>query len=750
MPGGPYRADGLFDPPGNSYGLFDPETTPDGITYRWTTSHAALTFPYAANLGRYAEISLRLGANRAPGQTPAKVNISLNGKHYLSFTAADAFQVYSATLDTRLVPNPYLDPAHVQVDIESTTISTSQDPRQLGVALDWVQLQPRRSSADFVAETAAWAAAIFVLLWIACSRLGVRWGIAYGLAAIFTFAVAHLTYMPRVLPLPIEIGLAGGAWVLAAALAPREQPIWGAVLALCGLWTVFAGRLLRDWQMDDAYISYRYAWNLAHGHGLVYNLGETPVEGYSNFLWTLPAAAAIAAGLPLAGAMLTGTIVLGLALLALTYFLGLKLAGQNYLWPLLAVVLLSVDVSIVSYGARGSGMESILFAFLVLASVALLWYRPAGSNSGSLSLTRAGAGVALALASLTRPEGLFVAGLLIALVAVQERGSRVPAWRSLAAVILPYLLIIVPYHLWRLAFYGYPFPNTFYTKTDTSLTLVGRGLAYCWEFVTYHPLVLFPVVVGIPLGLLRWREQARARNEPGGFGHHANGEQLSNGLVGAIAGLALLVLGYTLYIIWVGGDHFPAQRFFVPLLAPIVLLSQETARTGLARLLARRPVQILVPIAVLVTLTAALAIYSLWLQKPGGPLVVRTTEQTWHVDTWGTAGLWLRDNTAPQALTAAQGAGAIAYYSQRGVVDMFGLTDLHIGHMAVANMGALGVGHEKQDPAYVLDRKPDYVLSEWEEYFLPVAAQLNKEYEHITVRSQVGPNVAWLRRVNGR
>ncbi|GAH95705.1 unnamed protein product, partial [marine sediment metagenome] len=33
---------------------------------------------------------------------------------------------------------------------------------------------------------------------------------------------------------------------------------------------------------DDAYISYRYAQNLAEGNGLVYNLGER-VEGYSNF-----------------------------------------------------------------------------------------------------------------------------------------------------------------------------------------------------------------------------------------------------------------------------------------------------------------------------------------------------------------------------------------------------------------------------------------------------------------------------------
>lgn len=38
---------------------------------------------------------------------------------------------------------------------------------------------------------------------------------------------------------------------------------------------------------DDAMISMRYARNLAEGHGLLWNIGETPIEGYTNFLWTI-------------------------------------------------------------------------------------------------------------------------------------------------------------------------------------------------------------------------------------------------------------------------------------------------------------------------------------------------------------------------------------------------------------------------------------------------------------------------------
>src|SRR5215471_19274553 len=37
---------------------------------------------------------------------------------------------------------------------------------------------------------------------------------------------------------------------------------------------------------DDAMVSLRYAWNLAHGNGLVWNPGER-VEGTTNFLFTI-------------------------------------------------------------------------------------------------------------------------------------------------------------------------------------------------------------------------------------------------------------------------------------------------------------------------------------------------------------------------------------------------------------------------------------------------------------------------------
>jgi arabinofuranosyltransferase len=65
-------------------------------------------------------------------------------------------------------------------------------------------------------------------------------------------------------------------------------------MVLLGMWLpiIMLGRSaviggVRYWWLgDDAMISMRYAYNLARGHGLVWNRGER-VEGYTNFLWTM-------------------------------------------------------------------------------------------------------------------------------------------------------------------------------------------------------------------------------------------------------------------------------------------------------------------------------------------------------------------------------------------------------------------------------------------------------------------------------
>jgi hypothetical protein len=604
----------------------------------------------------------------------------------------------------------------------------------------------------------AWAAGLLLVLLVALSRLSLPWAIAYGAGALFTFALVSLTYVVRPFPPAYEVELAGLAWAVAAWLAPAKRPAWGLVLLALCLWVVLAGRLLTDWQMDDAYISYRYAWNLAHGDGLVYNPGEA-VEGYTNFLWTLIAALFIGAGFHPGGVMLSLVIAFSIGLVGLTFYLGRRLFRDSYTWPLLAAGLLVIDPSFITYGARGSGIEAVPFAFMALLPVVLLWWR--GKSGVTPVYGLVAGGVVLALASMTRPEGIAVAVILLSVKAWQEKSEGRSVWRMLAAGVLPYLLIIVPYQLWRITFYGYLFPNTFYAKTDASTSFLARGWTYTWEFISEHWLIVGLSAVGAALWLaLALRRLITARRKRQGVtppgespqGTHSNPASRDDA-VWIVRALAVLVSFYTLYIIVVGGDHFPAGRFFVPLLSPLILLALFAVYRWIGPLMGSASPTAPYQRAWLRSLAGAafglgIAAYSLtalWLQDPQGALARRTNRDTNFVNIWGSAGLWLRDHTSVDTLGASPVAGAIAFYGQRNVVDMLGITDEHIGHKQIETMGSGLAGHEKEDPLYVLDRQPDYILP-YPDYFTPVQERFDSEYITTTVRGPLGPDIIWWQR----
>jgi hypothetical protein len=75
-----------------------------------------------------------------------------------------------------------------------------------------------------------------------------------------------------------------------------------------------------------------------------------------------------------------------------------------------------------------------------------------------------------------------------------------------------------------------------------------------------------------------------------------------------------------------------------------------------------------------------------------------------------TAALRLRESLPPETLFAHSGAGLIAYYTNFRWIDTLGLTDRHIAHTHVEEMGRGAAGHEKGDGQYVWSRQPDYVM----------------------------------------
>ncbi len=124
---------------------------------------------------------------------------------------------------------------------------------------------------------------------------------------------------------------------------------------------------------DDAFISFRYAENLAHGRGLVFNVGDR-VEGYSNFLWTLMMAlpARLGAGHFEFG-MLLAAKTMGALLTLATLALLLRTAllfdpVQKDPQPaIVAGLYLGLSTPFIVWG--DGALETPLLAFLLLATV---------------------------------------------------------------------------------------------------------------------------------------------------------------------------------------------------------------------------------------------------------------------------------------------------------------------------------------------------------------------------------------------
>src|ERR1700693_4761930 len=75
----------------------------------------------------------------------------------------------------------------------------------------------------------------------------------------------------------------------------RQDPTLSLLILGLPILLAFISIAIQNWNQvfDDAFISYRYAQNLAMGHGITWNPGYPPTEGYTNFLLVLIFAPAI-------------------------------------------------------------------------------------------------------------------------------------------------------------------------------------------------------------------------------------------------------------------------------------------------------------------------------------------------------------------------------------------------------------------------------------------------------------------------
>ncbi len=217
-----------------------------------------------------------------------------------------------------------------------------------------------------------------------------------------------------------------GIWILLCLVV-------GILIALYLSSTPGSGRHAPIMPLDDTYIHFQYARQMATGHPFTYNTGDDPTSGGTSLLYVPLLAVGYASGfkgLSLAEWAL-GIGVLSFVLSAWLIYLSIRAAGGSRLIGVLVMLTFAVNGAFVWTAL--SGMETMLFVCSVL--LCLYAYQKEWQQRA------AWAGV---LVALVRPEGAFVAGTLAVALAWRawQGRRRIPIWAAfpiLAAGVQPLL-----------------------------------------------------------------------------------------------------------------------------------------------------------------------------------------------------------------------------------------------------------------------------------------------------------------------
>lgn len=268
--------------------------------------------------------------------------------------------------------------------------------------------------------------------------------------------------------------------------------------------------------IDDMYISLRYAKHWSEGFGLLWNINEPAVEGYSNFSFVYFARLALLWGIsPIMTLKLIGVIGLFVSMISVylltRFWVGPRLAWIPSIWLLAYQGEIEWSVS---------GLETAIYQASICCSVVCLFWglgfrlvteRQIDSELShydwtqikkpSLSLL-AGAGVLLAFASMTRPEAPALVLLFILLLSIFHAFLKKQFWRVLVVFIGTYTLFFAPYFFWRWQYFGRFFPNTVYCKGITgamTFTLDKQYLKLLWPFIL---MAMLPMIKRYVLRLM--------------------------------------------------------------------------------------------------------------------------------------------------------------------------------------------------------------------------------------------------------
>ncbi len=440
--------------------------------------------------------------------------------------------------------------------------------------------------------------------------------------------------------------------------------------------------LFWNFTIDDAFISFRYAKNLFLNQEMVFNTGEAPVEGYSNFLWVIWMTLSFVFNIEVVFfSKISGLILCHLSVLLL-YKLAFRISKSKDLSCLVILFyVLTPNIALWSIG----GLETSLFSCLLLVSVYFFILDVSVRKNRMIKLSP----FSFLLLSLTRHEGAVLFALtLIFFLYLLIKSNEININRRILLLFCyggTFILTYAPYFLWRIAYYDNILPHTFVAK-QTGFDL----LLFTQRIIFYLPLIIFllPTLLIIMFYYIK-RSDYRIK------------DVIHQYIILLTLSLSIILLFLTAWM--------PGFRFSVPviplvyllLLKPLNFLETTYRNKFKLNILSKNFNYITVTIICLLNFSQVFMFYP-------------------FVDLYGAGikecnivlGKWINENSFSNSSLAIWDAGAIPFYSNIRTIDIYSnsLQDLHLYN-------------NPEDADYILEQNVTFLILN-DEYFSYIKADV--------------------------
>lgn len=408
--------------------------------------------------------------------------------------------------------------------------------------------------------------------------------------------------------------------------------------------------------LDDSWIHQVYGRNLAQTGKWAF-VPDVPSAASTSPLYTVFLALGYKLNLPFK----LWTYFLGIFALSVTGMIGVRLS-ERLLPKQRYAGLIGGLAQIAAWHlvwAAASGMETMLFSMWTLMLIWLAWRElDECSTRVQHTLVRGSVfGVAAALATMTRPEGVALAaliGLVMVVVRPQPSFKGFLSWSLGASV--AFLIVISPYLALNLQLTGGLLPDTAAAKQAENAPLLAesypeRLLKMVLPLVAGAQLFLLPGAIYFAVAQLREVRRERHR------------------------------LLYILPLLWAGGlialyaarlpAYYQHGRYVIPALPAFILaglvgtvwLLNLGQRSSFGRILTRS-----------LSISAILAFVYFLAQ---GAVVYRQDVSIIDEEMVAAAN-WIKDNIPPDELLAVHDIGAVGYFAPRSILDLAGLVSPEI------------------------------------------------------------------------